>query len=570
MRRFAAFVKKNYVYLLLTLIICCQVGLAAFWNFRREGFHVDELWSFGLANSNYHPHIFSDGALDRGWINSDYIKDYLVVDKDHRFDYASVVDNQKHDVHPPLFYIILHTVCSFFPETFSSWFAVIPNLIFFGLSLIVLFKLSKLLLKNDIASLAVVLFYGFSNAGISTAIYIRMYLLFTLFTLLYIYVNVKMITKNEQTTGNLVALSIMLFAGFMTHYYFIIIAFLVSMLYSLWLLTRKQWKTFAKYAAFALASLLLVVFLYPTAYATILGSNATVGVNSRGQEAIGQLLSVSDLPQKIIDYFYVINNQLFGLKVKQIVVILVLLAITYAVLKRVKLVISQSTGEIYITKNKSYTHVIPKKFVIPRSAIAIVILFLCTTIYFVLMSVITPKYPDVLGKDQYLYCIYPMVALLFVAAVYKVLRLLDVKHIQTVLLSVITATLLIQMTLVDPNHTYLGHATSTQKSLRHSGSSCIFVAPLDQKYAILTNAQELVSCSKIYPLWTNDGIVSDNAIRDDLGKAHDDDVLIYIDPSRIDGDKHEVLRNITNCINDKKDPYLEFINLGNYEAYSLQ
>ncbi len=569
MKRFAAFVKKNYIYLLLALIICLQVGLAIFWNCRRESFHLDELWSFGLANSNYHPHIFSNSALDKGWINSDYIKDYLVVDDDHRFDYASVIDNQKHDVHPPLFYIVLHTVCSFFPGTFSSWFAVIPNLIFFILSLIVLFKLSKLLLKNDVVSLAVVLFYGFSNAGISTAIYIRMYMLFTLFALLYMYIHVKMITKNEQTTGNLVALSLILFAGFMTHYYFIIIVFLISMFYSLWLLVRKQWKTFLKYAAFILAPLLLVAVLYPTAYTTILGGNTTVGINSRGQEAMKQLLSVSDLPQKITNYFYAINDQLFGLRIKQIVVALALLAIAYAVFKRVKLVISQSTGEIYITKNKSYTHAIPKKFVIPRSAIAIVILFLCTTIYFVLMSIITPEYPNVLGKDQYLYCIYPVIALLFVTAVYKILQLLNTKHIQTVLLSIVVIVLLIQMALVDPNHTYIGHATNTQKSLQHSGSSCIFAAPPSQKYAFLTNAQELVNCSKIYPLWTDDGVIDDNAVKDSLHEARNDDILIYIDPSMVD-DENGALKNITSYINSEKEPSLEFINSGNYEVYSLE
>lgn len=569
MKRFAAFVKKNYIYLLLALIICLQVGLAIFWNCRRESFHLDELWSFGLANSNYHPHIFSNSALDKGWINSDYIKDYLVVDDDHRFDYASVIDNQKHDVHPPLFYIVLHTVCSFFPGTFSSWFAVIPNLIFFILSLIVLFKLSKLLLKNDVVSLAVVLFYGFSNAGISTAIYIRMYMLFTLFALLYMYIHVKMITKNEQTTGNLVALSLILFAGFMTHYYFIIIVFLISMFYLLWLLVRKQWKMFLKYAVFMLAPLLLVAVLYPTAYATILGGNTTVGINSRGQEAMKQLLSVSDLPQKITNYFYTINDQLFGLRIKQIVVALALLAIAYAVFKRVKLVISQSTGEIYITKNKSYTHAIPKKFVILRSAIAIVILFLCTTIYFVLMSIITPEYPNVLGKDQYLYCIYPVIALLFVTAIYKILQLLNTKHIQTVLLSIVVIVLLIQMALVDPNHTYIGHATNTQKSLQHSGSSCIFAAPPSQKYAFLTNAQELVNCSKIYPLWTDDGVIDDNAVKDSLHEARNDDILIYIDPSMVD-DENGALKNITSYINSEKEPSLEFINSGNYEVYSLE
>ena len=33
---------------------------------QKAGFFVNEIWSYGLANSNYHPFLYSDGALEHG------------------------------------------------------------------------------------------------------------------------------------------------------------------------------------------------------------------------------------------------------------------------------------------------------------------------------------------------------------------------------------------------------------------------------------------------------------------------------------------------------------------------
>ena len=40
------------------------------------------------------------------------------------------------DVHPPLFYIVLHTICSCFSGSFSKWFGIIPNIFYYGITTI--------------------------------------------------------------------------------------------------------------------------------------------------------------------------------------------------------------------------------------------------------------------------------------------------------------------------------------------------------------------------------------------------------------------------------------------------
>ena len=49
-------------------------------------------------------------------------KDYLTVNKGEEFKLGSVIYNQTHDSHPPLFYLVLHLISSFFPGEFSKWF----------------------------------------------------------------------------------------------------------------------------------------------------------------------------------------------------------------------------------------------------------------------------------------------------------------------------------------------------------------------------------------------------------------------------------------------------------------
>ena len=55
--------------------------------------------------------------------------DYMKVQNGQRFDYVNVWRNQTNDVHPPLYYALIHTICSVFPNKFSKWFAAGINVI---------------------------------------------------------------------------------------------------------------------------------------------------------------------------------------------------------------------------------------------------------------------------------------------------------------------------------------------------------------------------------------------------------------------------------------------------------
>lgn len=207
---------------ILILQLCCMF----YYGNAKQGYFVDELWSYGLANSYYHPHVDCNGALLRGWVTGNYFHDYLRVLPNQRFAYGSVIYNQVYDYHPPLFYMVLHTVSSLFPNTFSKWYALVPNMVYFAVSMLLLFVLAKRIFKNEWLALVPVIAYGFSAGAISNVVFLRMYVLLTVWVLALMDLHVKWILNDRMQKKDFLLLVLVAYLGFMTHYYFFLIAFL--------------------------------------------------------------------------------------------------------------------------------------------------------------------------------------------------------------------------------------------------------------------------------------------------------------------------------------------------------
>ena len=84
--------------LLFLSVLILQILFAVFWSSQKAGFWVDELWSYGLANSYYHPYVYIEGPVEEGWVPGEYFGDYVTADTEHRFDYGSVFYNQDNGI----------------------------------------------------------------------------------------------------------------------------------------------------------------------------------------------------------------------------------------------------------------------------------------------------------------------------------------------------------------------------------------------------------------------------------------------------------------------------------------
>lgn len=288
---------------------------------QKEGFHEDEIYSYGSANYKYNDVFYASADRDATnrvvaeyiiaddlettiknatyyrnhpeefdalqqekvkaekpvWKTPQEAKDYLVVSEDERLNYISPYYNQTRDVHPPLYYFLVHFVCSLFAGTFSKYTLFFINLVFIIASCLVLRKILKLYNRDNLV-VPTTLLYGLSIGAISMTIFFRMYAMLTFFVMLYFYISLK-ITKNDFTIskGNAFLLILTTVLGFLTQYYFCIFAVTVFILVAARMLKVKKIKSVIKYTVYHIVSAAIGLLLFPSAIDHIFHSSRGIG-----------------------------------------------------------------------------------------------------------------------------------------------------------------------------------------------------------------------------------------------------------------------------------------------------
>ena len=117
------------------------MAAAIYFCIQKSGFHADEYYSYYSTELTKGLNV-----PENGWMQHDDYYDEFRVLKGEGFRYGLVKQIQSWDVHPPMYYWVLHTVCSMFPGTFTKWTGLGINLIFHGISLWLIMYLTQLLL----------------------------------------------------------------------------------------------------------------------------------------------------------------------------------------------------------------------------------------------------------------------------------------------------------------------------------------------------------------------------------------------------------------------------------------
>ncbi len=164
-----------FIFLLIYVLYFCV---------QKDHFNGDEMFSYSLSNGYYTPFLRWNSDWWNTWHPISYLTDQLTINESEGFQYGSVVYNQSNDVHPPFFYMVLHTICSFFPGIFSKWIGLGLNIVLYMLSVILVYWIACVITNNDFyCSLITCLLYAVCAGTITNAIYIRMYMLCTVIVL---------------------------------------------------------------------------------------------------------------------------------------------------------------------------------------------------------------------------------------------------------------------------------------------------------------------------------------------------------------------------------------------------
>ena len=293
--------RKKKLLRCLPILICLLAVLAVSLHFClwKSGMFIDEIYTYGLSNSSYMPFI-GNGASDRieeQTLTRDDFFDYLAITEgEARFDAGSVYYNQVRDVHPPLYYWILNFCSSLAEGHFSKWIGLIPDLIIYLATLVLLYALGLELFRSEWISACMVLLYGLSQVGLSTMLMIRMYVLMCFFTVLLALLVARELHSPSRKTEVGIAFSI--FLGLMTQYYFVFYAFFLCAAAVLVLLCRREWKAAGFFVLFAFAAVGLMLLCFPAVFTQMTGNR--LGPQS---DALENLRDLSAWPGRLRYYF---------------------------------------------------------------------------------------------------------------------------------------------------------------------------------------------------------------------------------------------------------------------------
>lgn len=232
--------------IILAVIVVLQIMVVSYYFiFEKEGYHSDEVWSYGLANSFYEPFIYGDTLSQdvskcHKWVDGSDFLHYLTVQKGEQFRYDSVWYNQSIDMHPPLYFTLLHTISSFFPDTFSKWFGYVINIAAMAVGQVFLYKLGKTASKSKVFGLLLCVMWGFSCGFINLNVFVRMYSLVTMFGILYLYYHCRLYYGEGTVKSNLIKIGIFAFLGALTHHYFLVAAFGIAACYCFYYLLKSS------------------------------------------------------------------------------------------------------------------------------------------------------------------------------------------------------------------------------------------------------------------------------------------------------------------------------------------
>lgn len=289
---------------LLAVLILVQLAVMAWYGTQKSDYHVDEYYTFGLANHHGGKTMeFQDGASYQG---DQVFLDYLAASPEHRFDYGNVWDNQREDVHPPFYYVLIHTLCSFLPGVFDKWIGISVNLVCLVLADILLYLLARKVSGSWGMGILAAFAGGFSLLAVNMVLFIRMYAMLTVFFLALALLFCAYYEKERLDAKFCILLFLIVVGGSMTQYYYLMYLFFLCLYFGVHLLIKGDRRNVLCYLGTLGAAGLACIALFPDMLRQIFGGS------NRGKEAFENLVSQGTYVSYLKEYGRIMDEQLFG------------------------------------------------------------------------------------------------------------------------------------------------------------------------------------------------------------------------------------------------------------------
>ena len=393
--------------LIITIVIVLQTILFIIAGFQKSYIHMDEAYSLGLASYDKTEIQANDDFYDT-WHNKEYYEDYLTVNDDEIGKYSQVYENQKNDVHPPLYYLLLRFAMGFNVGKYSKWPGIIVNIIIYiFITLFMYLILQKLLKgKEKVKEKSIILAFisSITMASLTTVIYIRMYALATLNVLIITYLHIKLLESKKANFKLLFCIGLAVLAGVLTHYYYLFFLAMLYLIFAIKYIKQKQYKNLAYYTLTMIISGAISLLIWPY-------SIKHMFFGYRGQGVISNLLNIKLFISNVICYLEKMNRFAFN----NLLLFIIIMIVGLIIYKKVKKI-----------KQKSSINEIAKMILYPM------------TFYFVIVAIASPWIE--------LRYIMPICGLAFILVIYYVDKFLNTifkeKTSNKIVVAILIATLI--------------------------------------------------------------------------------------------------------------------------------
>ena len=410
----------------LFLIILVQIIVYVFLGTQKTYIHMDEAYSVGLTNYDKID-ITQNEDFYNNWHNKEYYEDYISIGKEEVSNLKPVYENQKNDVHPPFYYLLLRIAYSFNLDSFSKWPGLILNIIIMVISNILVYLILKQIIKDKKIILLICLVNGLTIATLESVLYIRMYALSALFLLLIAYIHLKNFRKEKIKVSTYIIMGLTVLFAALTHYYNVIYIAIIYILYVIRYVKHKQYKNILKYTITMIIPAVIFSIVFPYWVEHIF-------MGYRGEGVLSTFTNPSKMLSNLGNYISIVNTNIFN-GLLWVILTIFIIVLAYNLIKNRKLIIK--------IENINLTLITIPAFV-----------------YFLIVAVSSP-YTEI----RY---IIPVCTFIFIYGIYLLNlffnKILDEKNSKIVFTVTIILILIMPILMnIKINNLYLGHKEIVQK-----------------------------------------------------------------------------------------------------------
>lgn len=306
-----------------SLILACLVQLCIMGYFGKQKAFLcnDELFTYTSSN-NAETQAF-DMPLNE-WLHGGWYLSQGAAMEGHTFEYGIPYRNQAADVHPPLYYMMMHTLSSLRPGKISFMAGVALNIFFMLGCTVLIYLLTKEIFKNEWIGVMTAALFGITYGACNMVLFIRMYTVFAFLILAHVYVYVRFLEEKVLTWKTWLLLGVTLVLGVLTHYYFLLLAFFLAVWYFVKFWAQKRFKEECYFHVTIEVCAFICLAVFPAMWDHIFK-------DYRGEEARKSLMAASGFGGRLKAMLNFFNEQLFGGCLLLFLGLAVLLLVIYVV-----------------------------------------------------------------------------------------------------------------------------------------------------------------------------------------------------------------------------------------------